>query len=66
MAQTCMEKSCLGVGETKLYSLLPPFNFISVARLARGWRSLEAASHYQVAIFGIMKHILEISSEWHV
>ncbi|KHG01687.1 CTP synthase [Gossypium arboreum] len=31
----------------------------SVDRLARGWRSLEAASHYQITIFGIMKHLLE-------
>ncbi|KAB2074938.1 hypothetical protein ES319_A07G185000v1 [Gossypium barbadense] len=38
------------------------FSYSSVFMLARGRRLPEAASHYQVAIFGIMKHILEISS----
>ncbi|KHG23101.1 hypothetical protein F383_28996 [Gossypium arboreum] len=39
----------------KAYSL--PFLFFSVDRLARGWRSSEAAPHYQTITFGKLIYI---------
>ncbi|KHG16792.1 putative peroxygenase 3 -like protein [Gossypium arboreum] len=40
---------------TKLINLM--FSYSSVVRLARGWRSSQAASHYQAIAFEVLTSI---------